>query len=45
MVDDDKMNDCLEDRKKTLDEKAQALVDLANERGGKDNISVVLIEI
>jgi protein phosphatase len=45
MVDDDKMNDCLEDKKKTLEEKARTLVDLANERGGKDNISVVLTEI
>lgn len=45
MVDDDKMSDCLKNNKKTLEDKAKELVALANERGGKDNISVVLIEI
>ncbi|MCR5824730.1 MAG: Stp1/IreP family PP2C-type Ser/Thr phosphatase [Lachnospiraceae bacterium] len=44
MVDDDRITDCLKETK-DLDEKARELVDYANERGGKDNISVVLIEI
>ncbi len=45
MVDDDKMENCLNDNKKTLEEKTRELIDIANERGGRDNISVVLIEI
>lgn len=31
-------------QQKTLEEKVQSLIDLANEKGGKDNITVVLIE-
>lgn len=27
-----------------IDERAQMLIDLANERGGKDNISIIIIE-
>ncbi len=45
MVDDDKIQDCLADSSTQLDKKAGNLVNMANERGGKDNISVVLIEI
>ena len=29
----------------SLEKKAEAMVTLANERGGRDNISVVLVEI
>ncbi len=45
MVDDDKIGDCLGREDISLYEKAEELVEMANERGGKDNISVVLIEI
>ncbi len=45
MVDDDKIGYFLGKKELSLDEKAEELVELANERGGKDNISVVLVEI
>ncbi len=45
MVDDEKICSTLQNPTKNLESKARELIDLANERGGKDNISVVLIEI
>ena len=43
MIDDDEIESVLA-RQGTLEEKAGALVALANEAGGKDNISVILID-
>lgn len=45
MVDDETIHSVLADEKHKLKYKADRLVALANERGGKDNISVVLVEI
>ncbi len=44
MVDDDRMAEVLRESGGPED-KARSLVDMANDRGGRDNISVVLIEI
>ena len=43
MVDDDTMRDIIVSDG-TLKERAHRLVDLANENGGRDNISVILVE-
>jgi protein phosphatase len=45
MVDDERICACLRNKGLTLEEKVKELVRQANEAGGKDNISVVLIEI
>ncbi len=45
MVDDDIIGSVLREEDKDINRKADELVKLANEKGGKDNISVVLVEI
>ena len=43
MIDDDEILDLLKEG--TLDEKAQRLVDCANANGGRDNITVILVQV
>lgn len=45
MVDDETINKVLSEESIDIETKAGRLVSMANERGGKDNISVVLVEI
>ncbi len=45
MVDEEKISDILKKKEISLEERAKMLVELANEKGGKDNISTILIEI
>ncbi len=44
MVGDDEIEQMLE-RQPDLDEAVRALIDLANERGGRDNVTVVLVRV
>ncbi len=45
MVDDWKIEEMLRERRNELDSTAQALVDTANRNGGRDNISVILMQV
>ena len=45
MVDDGKIHSILADENTDLARKATELVQQANENGGKDNISVILVKI
>ena len=44
MVTDKEMEEILSGTKEGLSQKGEALVNLANKNGGKDNIAVVLVE-
>ncbi len=45
MVPDWAIEECLAERENNLDTKAKKLVNLANRNGGKDNISVILMQV
>ena len=45
MVEDVNMKEIVLSQDTTLEEKAGKLIDLANENGGRDNISLVLVHI
>lgn len=45
MVEDETIRQVVRDKEISLAERARQLIDLANEQGGKDNISVVLVQI
>ncbi len=45
MLDDDQIGDVLRSQSHDLAEAARVLVDLANDNGGKDNVSVVLAKV
>ncbi|UCE90417.1 MAG: serine/threonine-protein phosphatase, partial [Pseudomonadota bacterium] len=45
LVNDDDLKDILEARRMDMESAAKAMVDLANQKGGTDNISVILVSI
>jgi protein phosphatase len=45
MLSDDQMEKVLQETDKDLNEKARKLIEMANQEGGKDNISVILIKV
>ncbi|MFH1861265.1 MAG: protein phosphatase 2C domain-containing protein [bacterium] len=44
MLNDDEITEILVNNSLNLDQTAQALIDAANDRGGRDNISIILIQ-
>ena len=45
MLSDENIEQILGEPDMTLDDKAQGLVAMANQNGGKDNVSVILIRV